>query len=126
MKRPIRFFSYFICVTLIASMFSFAPGVFAAEKDAAKESAASDRETVSQPADLQETKEMPGLQKAAPLSEPADPTNPTIPTDPTDPTEPPAKKYCKITVSQTSGGIVTVDQTSVEQGAATTIHITAQ
>ena len=72
MKRPIRFFSYFICVTLIASMFSFAPGVFAAEKDAAKESAASDRETVSQPADLQETKEMPGLQKAAPLSEPAD------------------------------------------------------
>lgn len=124
MKRPIRFFSYFICVTLIASMFSFAPGVFAAEKDAAKESAASDRETVSQPADLQETKEMPGLQKAAPLSEPADPTNPTIPTDPTDPTEPPAKKYCKITVSQTSGGIVTVDQTSVEQGAATTIHIT--
>lgn len=123
MKRPIRFFSYFICVTLIASMFSFAPGVFAAEKDAAAESGASEQESVSQtvPTAPSEASGTLSLQKAAPLSESSELTDPTGPTDPTDP---PAKKYCKITVQQTSGGTVAVDQTSVEQGVAATIHIT--
>ncbi|MCQ4635805.1 N-acetylmuramoyl-L-alanine amidase [Anaerovorax odorimutans] len=127
MKRPGRFFSYFICATLIATMFSFAPGVFAAEKDPAAESSLSAAETVrqqeSQALDLQRSAVSGSSENET--TESTEPTDPTKPTDPTEPTKPePPKKYCRVTVQQTSGGTVAVDKTSVEQGVETTIHIT--
>lgn len=111
MKRPTRFFSYFICITLLAAMFSFAPGVFAEEDLQVQEDLAA-----SELSDNAVSMMVPEMQETVDLKE-----SPETDT----PTQPPEKKYCRIVIEQTAGGTVSADQTQVEQtGQEVTIHIT--
>lgn len=116
MKRRNRIFSSLIAVVVMAGMFSFAPGVFAAESEA--------QVTDGNAARTFSVSSVPKTPAATVLEDQGQQPEQNVTSE-----EPPKSKTFQIKVTQTTGGTVTVDKDSIteeqiKQGELVTVTIT--
>lgn len=118
MKTKTKIFTYILCITLLVTMFSFAPGIFAAEEDEAGQAEYSQQAAYKGQEQLQ-TPALYTIKTPAPADDTGESGETEAPTEPSEP----APACFNIKVTQTSGGTVSVSRASATAEEDVTVTV---